>query len=651
MDFFERQAKAHRNTKLLVVYLAAAVATIILVVYLIVAFVLFGDDLRGHSQGLVTVSSLWNPKVFLWVALGILAVIGIGSAAKIMELSKGGSAVAEMLGGQLVHSDTADHEERKLLNVVEEMAIASGVPVPQVYLLPEQSINAFAAGYTTSDAVVAVTRGCMKLLTRDELQGVIGHEFSHILNGDMRLNVRLIGLIFGIMGLAIVGRILLHTRSRSDSRERNALPLLGLALLLIGWIGVFFGRLIQSAVSRQREFLADASAVQFTRNPAGLSGALQKIGGFDYGSRMASAQAGLASHLFFANGMGEAFFGLMATHPPLEERIRAIDPTWDGNFRPLSIDGVGAEEAEAYFSTYPASESVRPEKLSVFGEAPPVIPRLTAAGVQSDNVLPHLGAPTAMHLDYAADFRSTLPETLSVAAHEPVRAVALIYALLLSPDEASRTRQLQQLRSQTDPAVYQEIELLFSEVAALGAQANLPLVDLALPTLCLLSPAQYKQFAKNIRFLTENDRMIDLFEYALQRVVIRHLASHFEPVKKPAIQYYVLKPLLPDCAVLLSALAYLGHHDPAQIKKAFHIGVQQLDLSENSLSLADIKECNLPQIDAALNRLAGAAPNVKKLVLNACAHAVAADGVMQVQEAELLRAIADTLDCPIPPFV
>ncbi len=648
MDFFERQAKAQRNTKLLVVYFAAAVALIILAIYLVVAFALFGGNAKHQTQDAATVAAIWNPQIFLWVALGTLTVITIGSVAKIIELSQGGSAVAEMLGGQLINPDSTIPDERKLLNVVEEMAIASGVPVPQVYLLPEESINAFAAGYSTSDSIVAVTQGCMKLLTRDELQGVIGHEFSHILNGDMRLNVRLLGLIFGIMGLAIIGRILLNMRSRSDSRDRNPLPLLGLALLLIGWIGVFFGRLIQSAVSRQREFLADASSVQFTRNPAGLSGALQKIGGLNHGSRIASAQAELASHMFFANGIGSALFGLMSTHPPLEERIRAIDPTWDGEFKPLQI---GGEEAEEYFSAYPPSSKVRPPKVNDSIGVPPVVSGLTAPGIRADNVLPYLGDPTAMHLDYAANFRAALPETLSNAAHEPVCAVALIYSLLLSPDEALRVKQFQRLQAQTDPAVYREIEPLFSEVTTLGTQASLPLVDLALPALCRLSAAQYKQFTNNIRFLTESDRKIDLFEYALQKVVVRHLAPHFGAIRKPVVQYYVLNPLLPDVAVLLSALAYLGHHNLTQAQNAFHAGAKQLALSENDLPLIDAKDCNLPQIDAALNHLTAAAPGIKKLVLNVCAHAVAADGVIQIQEAELLRAIADSLDCPIPPFV
>ena len=343
MDFFERQDQARRNSKLLAVYFIAGVAMLIVAVYIAVAAIFVGLNSRHHrssspaTEEARSANSLWNPQLFLGVAVATLAVIGMGSAFKTLELAKGGSVVATNLGGRLVNPSTTDPDERKLLNVVEEMAIAAGIPVPQVYLLPdERGINAFAAGHSTSDAVVAVTEGTMKLLTRDELQGVIGHEFSHILNGDMRLNLRLMGIVFGILCLAVIGRVLLQIRGRS-SRDRNPLPLLGLALLVIGWVGVLFGRLIQAAVSRQREFLADASSVQFTRNPAGLEGALKKIGGLSYGSKLEAAHAEEASHMFFGNGMGESFLHIMDTHPPLAERIRAIDPSFDGTFPPVSI--------------------------------------------------------------------------------------------------------------------------------------------------------------------------------------------------------------------------------------------------------------------------------------------------------------------------
>lgn len=329
MDFFAHQEQARKHTKLLVIYFVIAVLCIIGSVYIASLLIFFGAQTNQAPGVPLAELVLWDPRLFLYVVLGTLGVVSIGSLYKTAALAKGGSAVAESLGGRLVDSDTSDPDERKLRNVVEEMAIAAGVPVPKIYVLDdEKKINAFAAGHTPDDAAIGVTRGCMTLLSREELQGVLGHEFSHILNGDMRLNLRVMGVIFGILCLAVIGRVLIYSRG---GRGRNPMMFLGLALIVIGAIGMFFGRLIQAALSRQREFLADASSVQFTRNPAGLSRALQKIGGV--GSQVESAHAGEASHMFFENGMGKAFLGALATHPPLEERIRAIDPDWDGEFK------------------------------------------------------------------------------------------------------------------------------------------------------------------------------------------------------------------------------------------------------------------------------------------------------------------------------
>jgi Zn-dependent protease with chaperone function len=340
MDFFANQDKARKHTKVLVVYFVIAVACIIASVYLASLLIFYGTQYQQQPGNPTPELVLWDPKIFLYATLGTLGVVIIGSLYKTVELAKGGSAVAESLGGRLISPSPTNPDERKLWNVIEEMAIASGVPVPKIYVLDEdEGINAFAAGHAPVDAAIGVTHGCMTLLNRDELQGVIGHEFSHLLNGDMRLNLRLMGVIFGILCLAVIGRVLLYSRSR---RDKNPLMLLGLALIIIGAIGTFFGRLIQAAISRQRESLADASSVQFTRNPAGLSGALQKIGGV--GSLIESPHAGEANHIFFSDGLGKPFFQMMDTHPPLAERIRAIDPSWDGKFK--HINGLQSLKAD-----------------------------------------------------------------------------------------------------------------------------------------------------------------------------------------------------------------------------------------------------------------------------------------------------------------
>jgi Zn-dependent protease with chaperone function len=658
MDFFTQQDKTRRKTKLLVFYFATAVAALIVAVYF-ASLVIF-TGVQAHENRnfdeqaqLQSQFALWNPQLFLGVAIGVLVVILTGSGYKTMALAQGGSVVSEMMGGRLIDPNTNDPDERKLLNVVEEMAIASGVPAPQVYVMDEEDgINAFAAGHKPGDATVTVTRGCMKLLSRDELQGVIGHEFSHILNGDMRLNLRLMGIIFGILCLAIIGRVLLQTaRGGGRGRGQNPLPLLGLLLLVIGYIGVFFGRLIQAAVSRQREFLADASSVQFTRNPGGITGALKKIGGLgETGSRLSHAHAEELSHMFFGNGVSEPFIGLLETHPPLAERIRVFDPNFDGKFPYVRYDG----------RDQPPEELSKPKRQplpNIFGtvlggailasgdtEKPPVI--------RSHSVLPNLGNPTPLHLKYAEQLRDSLPDSVKSAAREPLDAVALIYAMLLSSDENVRATQLAGLAQRIDPAIQQKISALFPDVAKAAAHAHLPMINLALGALRNLSADQFTQFSQTLQWLIESDSKVELFEFILQKIILHHLGPQFGQGQRAVMQYYSIKPLVPDCAVLLSALANVGSSDDAEIQKAFTTGMPYLRApDETDLVLLTREQCGVNQMDAALNRLAQAVPTIKKNLIEACIHTVGTDGVIQEAEAELLRAIADTLDCPMPPFV
>ncbi len=630
MDFFARQDQARRNTKSLVVYFVLAVACIIAAVYFVCLFIFGGEGARHAAP------SLWNADIFIYSALGTLAVIVFGSLYQISALSSGGSAVAESLGGRQLNPNSTDPHERKLLNVVEEMAIASGVPMPKVYVMDEEpGVNAFAAGHSPSDAAVAVTRGCLQNLNRDELQGVIGHEFSHILNGDMRLNIRLMGIIFGIICLATIGRILIRTRGR-----KNPLPVLGLALIVIGGLGVFFGRLIQAAVSRQREFLADASSVQFTRNPLGLSSALQKLGAI--GSRLESERAADACHMFFGNGLRSSFLGLFATHPPIEQRIRAIDPSWDGTLPKLSDHMV-----EAILSPRRESELMA-QIISIPPARPPRIPPPT---VRAQNVLPNIGQPTPLHLRYAEELRDAFPAAVRAAAREPSAATALIYALLLSGDNPLRQRQLEELAQRAGTSLAQQTASLQSEVAPLAVRARLPLVNLALAALRNLQPADFQKFQATLKWLIESDGQIDLFELVLQKIIQRHLKPQFIPARPAVTQFYTMKPLVPDAEVLLSALARVSSADEAEVAKAFQAGAPYARTNEVALNLLPQNQCGLQQIDAALTRLTLAVPQIKKNLLEASVRVVGADGVIQEREAELLRAIADTLDCPIPPFV
>jgi Zn-dependent protease with chaperone function len=654
VDFFERQEKARHNTTLLVVYFVVAVAVLVGAVYLVVALIFGGIELKNATDETTAVP--WShAKMFLATAAGTLGVISAGSFFKTLSLARGGRAVAELLDGRLVNSNSTDAHERKLLNVVEEMAIASGVPVPQVYVMDgEAGINAFAAGHSASDAAISVTHGAMTLLTRDELQGVIAHEYSHLLNGDMKLNLRLMGLIFGILCLTVIGRILIRARGK------NAWPflLLGLALIIIGFVGVLFGRLIQAAVSRQREFLADASAVQFTCNPLGLAGALKKIGGATEGSELQSHRAEEVSHFFFANGLKSEFFGF-ATHPPLEERIKALDPSFDGKFPRVVLPDTPAEAAPPPLPGVsplvqpppppPPLPTAKPPPLPMV--RPPPLP-VSPAMVAQQTIIADIGQPRTEHLQYAVDLHQAVPPSIQTAAHDPLGAHALVCAFLLAKDTAARERQLDELGRATSEAVRQETIRIWPALQEIPAHARIPLVDLALPALRRLSPAQFEQFRGAVNALIASDNETDLFEFMLQKIVMRHLDTRFYPERRTATQYYDLRPLARDAGILLSATAYAGADNPAQAQAAFAKGAESLGrIARTEIPWLPPSECELPHLNSALDRFAQSVPQIKKNVLTACAETVAFDALIQPREAEILRAIADTLDCPIPPFL
>ncbi|HWN96327.1 MAG TPA: M48 family metallopeptidase, partial [Methylomirabilota bacterium] len=412
MDFFEHQEAARKRTSLLLFYYALAVAFLVAATYAAVMLVfLWKGDAFGAGQ-----VPLWHPQAFAGAAIGTLSVVFLGSLWRIVELRQGGAAVAQMLGGTPVGATPADPNQQKFRNVVEEMAIASGTPMPDLYVLEDEpAINAFAAGHSVSNAAIGVTRGCISRLNRDELQGVIAHEFSHILNGDMRMNIRLIGVLHGILCLYLIGRILLRVRSGSSRKKGgNPLPLLGLLLIVIGGLGILFGRLIQAAVSRQREFLADASAVQFTRNPAGIAGALKKIGASAYGAKLEASQASAASPLFFGNALAEAWFGSMATHPPLGERIRRIDPAFDGNFPEIQEAGIPRQVS-----------SIAPPPLVMSAAA--LAQLQGAAAVPAAQLTQRVGE--TVHVQYATDLLQALPAELRAATADSFSATALMFAL------------------------------------------------------------------------------------------------------------------------------------------------------------------------------------------------------------------------------
>ena len=665
MDFFERQHQAKKKTGYLVFLFGVAVLLISLLNFLIIAAVIPFVGEERKREGL-DFSTLQDPMLAMSVMLGTFVVISLAGLYRKSQLSDGGSSIASMMGGRLVNMASTDPDEQKLMNVVEEMAIASSVPMPEVFVMSEEkAINAFAAGYTVDDAVIGVTDGCMRRLSRDELQGVIAHEFSHILNQDMRLNLRLVAVVFGLFVLSQLGRLMMRigfnssgnrsSRSRDEGGGMAVIGIAGLGIMVTGGLGILMGNLIKSAVSRQREYLADSSAVQYTRNPGGLAGALKKIGAMATGSRLLTPHAEEASHMFFGNGMRESWFSFAATHPPLLNRILLLEPSFDGDF-----SGVKFEERRSS-AAKPDSKARRkqagipiPGVGDALGQAlPPVIMGLAAAGqVQVGSaaaVADSIGNPTQQHIDFAAALLASLPEAVRTAAHDTHDACALVFALLLDPkDGPVQKKQLGQVDKLFGEQMAKATLKLSADVASLDPRAKLPVADLAVGSLRRMAKNQFERFNKLLESLAVADEKIDLFEFSLSKLVIRHLEPHFVKQKKKPARYYSLKKLSHECSVLISSLACTAGSNDETIQTAYAAGASHLDATRLT-QLPDV-DCGLRELDQALVTLDGVSINLKRKLIEAAAATVSADGYLQIQEAELLRAISDSLGCPMPPL-
>ena len=646
-DFFQHQDVARRKTGLLVVLFILAVVAIVIAVNLVFAVVFSAAvEWNSHEQG--TQAKGLDPILFLWVSLGTVGVIAIGSIYKTSEIASGGETVALMLGGRLLNQQTKSRAERRLLNVVEEMAIASGTAVPPVYVLDsEKSINAFAAGHQSGDAVIGVSRGCLDYLTRDELQGVMAHEFSHMLNGDMRMNLRLIGILHGILVIALIGYFVMRSMaysSGSSDRKGGGIPilLLGVGLMIIGWVGVLFGQLIKAAVSRQREYLADASAVQFTRYPAGIAGALKKIGGIPSTSHIEDPHATEVSHMFFGDAMVGSFLNAFGTHPPLGDRISRIDPSFDGKF----------PKVKRLTEEKPSTKKAKHAKAAKAAKKPgsPLDPLTkSGAGVAIDpaGVIGRIGAPGMEQLLVAAAIIESMPPPITEAAHEPYGARAIIYALLLDRDETIRARQLEHLKKGAEEQSFTETQRLMPRIDQLPPGARAPLVDIAIPALKSLSPAQYSAFLNNVDALVAADEKMDLFEYSIRTLLVRNLDVHFGRSKPTKVRYHALTPVLGSLVTVLSTLARVGHDTQKKAEHAFRAGLAGAD---RSTSMAPEEECTLRNFDEGLDKLAQASPGLKRRIMQACTACIAADEIITVRESELLRVIAAVLECPLPPL-
>ncbi|MGB0257121.1 MAG: M48 family metalloprotease [Coraliomargarita sp.] len=632
MDFFDAQEQARKRTLWMVVLFALAVLCIALAIYgvtLGAQYYLFAENKPPKP----TFGGFWQPKLLLGSLVGVGLLVSCCSAFKISQLKSGGSYVARSVGGREVDPNTQDADERKLLNVVEEMAIASGVPMPAVFIMEEEGINGFAAGFQPADAAIAITRGCIRSLTRDELQGVVAHEFSHILNGDMRMNIRLMGVLFGILVIAVIGQTILRGSAEanfwSGGSRRNkegggailAIMALSAAVMAIGYIGVFFGRLIQSAISRQREFLADAAAVQFTRNPESIGGALKKIGGSSMRGRVNSPHAQECAHCFFANAVS-SLGGGFATHPPLDQRIRAIEPNWDGKF-------------------------VSPEVKQRKKARPPKLPKKQAKADEFMQSIGQLGAATIL---FAENLHKDLEAPLQqIHASSEEAGAALLALQITASAESDDEAQLATLEDAVITSVHAKVHEWLPRVRDLDLNHRFALLELALPRAVGDSPQTLQVLQHCLTELAQHDGQIELEELALLRITKNFSENRAQPHR----QFKARSPqaLQQPVSVLFSALAHHSGQSEDAKQAAFATGTRSFNryLLEQPELLA-ASAITYTQLETALDQIAHLPLPQKKVLFAGALETILADGKVEPDELSLIRVLAACLDLPMPPL-
>jgi Zn-dependent protease with chaperone function len=688
VDFYSRQAAARGQTRWLVFAFVVALLAIALALDFVLFTFLAG---RSHYYGLSALDyARANPGQVVLSTLLVMGVLSIASLYKSMELRGGGGVVARSLGGVLVSGDTTDLKRRRLLNVVEEMAIASGVPMPEVYVLEQEpGINAFAAGHTPSNAAVTVTQGALDRLSRDELQGVIGHEFSHVLNGDMRLNVQLMGWVFGLFVIGLIGRMILEVSPR-NRRNSGGLVALGFAVMVLGYIGLMAGRILQAAVSRQRERLADASGVQFTRNPQGLKGALVKIAALPEGSALVAADAEQAAHMFFAEGLSRVF----ATHPPILERIRELDP----HFNPRELEaaaaepdqdptaaevaghpgagvapgaaaggrtaggvlgmalgtaapGVGLSAAASGFGAAGGAAATGGQAGRASGESGGGLGGVGQLAATSNSPAAHfatqVGQPGMDHIVHAQAVRLALPAPIRELTESPGGAQALVIALLISSDAVVRDQQLAILAKSANAASLAVIQRVIPLTQALDPMLRLPALQRAFPALRRSTVPQRKALAQLSTELIHADARIDVFEFCLAKLLEMLLNDDLDASAPHGT--VTLEAAANEIALLFAVIAQVGTQDERAARESYEVGISTV-LPMRRPPYAVVADWPR-KLSAALPRLEDLHPFAKKALIEGLVKTIANDEVLMEEEAELLRTVCALLHCPLPPLL
>ncbi len=633
MNFFEEQARSRQHTLWLVgIFVIAVLMLIGMTIVFVIGLYLYADDILV-TDFLVDPLAYVSPRLFYGVIISVVGVVAGGSIFKYLSLSSGGKNVAIALGGRQLNRNSADTQEKVLLNVVDEMSIASGISTPTVYILDESGINAFAAGLTLDDAVIGVTSGTVEKLNREELQGVIAHEFSHIFNGDMRLNLQLTSTLHGILLIGLIGQFLLRSMMRTnyqsryystDKKGRGGGPyllILGVGLVVIGYVGTFFGSVIKAGVSRKREYLADATAVQYTRYPQGISGALKKIA--YYSSELHAPAAETYSHLYFAEGVGSFFSSLMATHPPLEERIKKIEPRWSGRFP----DYAKPKRAEPKESKIKREE----EKKERFVQGAIAAAMMRVGQIKEEEVE-----------QVQAEIEALDPK-IQERLNDPLGAQAVILSLLY---DASHKEKLFAVVKEENPYLLLEFASFIQEKHSELQKQSALIVSLSLNALKSLSVEQYQRFNKIVEAFVTVDKQVSLFEWSLQYIIQRPIEMHLGIRKVPKSTHTHIGAIKEEVEVLFSMLVQAQYENEEQAKEAF-------DKTKKAIKAGALKYYPRESIthDLFLKSVLAietAKPIIAQRLFEGVLHSIKIDGKVSETENAFVHAIAQLMQVPLP---
>lgn len=630
MNFFEHQDKARRKTgRLVFLFLLAVVSIVGGTVGIVYGVLYYAGFQYPEFHHLIQTEPLWMP-----ICAAVLFVIIAGSFIRYLQVLGGGVSVAKMVGAQPIGPNPESFEVKRFLNVVDEMAIASGVPVPKLYLLEDDSINAFVAGRKQNDTVMVVTQGALEHLNRQELQAVVGHEFSHIFHSDMLISIRLIGLLGGILAIGQVGYFMMRLSMGGRSRSKKggshaAIILIGLGVFIIGYIGLFFGRMIKAAISRERELLADASSVQYTRDPHGLVSAFRTMKMHQSGTHLATSHSEDVNHFCFAPALGIAFKSLLATHPPLDKRIKRIDP--QGKYPQLPRDNLTEDNTQAQKT-----------------KAQDFLPTMLATAMiyaNAQHVKDSIGQPQEEHVDYAQAITTLIPEALRQAARDPEQVTFLLFALILPEGHLEKSQALTGLRDEFAESAIRKIVAMKGMMHAMPQAAYLPLLELALPEFTKLKKEQQIQTYEKLHQVMSGLEG-STFQFALSILLSKRIQGLKELKAEKDI---ALKQAPKEIMYVLVALLKAGHQEEADQKACFEQVISSL--LGQTLPWPKVKHIKFDLLAKALTKVNSLKPLAKEKVVNACIDVVTFDEKVLVPEAELLRAICEILDTPLPPLI